>query len=110
MSDSLSPGGLSAIKTLAARLNEERRAQLDIIAQLNDRTVTEEIRLANDAWIAKSKSGPAIKQRAAAVRAEIEREAATKRSAIEAIFEVPTSAARSTPRQDGLGGASVFMP
>lgn len=75
------------VKTLAVRVSEDLRAQLDIIAQLNDRTVTEEIRLALEAWIAKSKSDPAVLKRAESVRAEIEREAATKRNAISAIFE-----------------------
>lgn len=42
--------GYGPVKTLAVRLNESTRAQLDVIAQLNDRTVTDEIRLALDAW------------------------------------------------------------
>lgn len=100
MSETNVAGGPSAIKTLAVRLSEDRRAQLDIIAQLNDRTVTEEIRLAIDAWIDKSKADPAIRDRAAAVRAEIEREAESKRVAIAAIFDGPLSPA-STPRRQG---------
>jgi uncharacterized membrane-anchored protein YjiN (DUF445 family) len=78
--------GYGPIKPLAVRLNESTRAQLDIIAQLNDRTVTDEVRLAIEAWIEKTKSDPSVLQRAEAVRAEIEREAATKRDAIASIF------------------------
>ena len=78
--------GRGPIKTLAVRIHESTRAQLDVIAQLNDRTVTDEIRLALEAWIEKTKSDPSTLQRAEAVRAEIEREAATKRDAIAAIF------------------------
>jgi len=78
--------GYGPMKPLAVRLNESTRAQLDIIAQLNDRTVTDEIRLAVDAWIEKTKSDPSVLQRAQAVRDEIEREAATKRDAIASIF------------------------
>jgi predicted transcriptional regulator len=85
--DSSSPS-YGQMKTLAVRLTEDTRAQLDILAQLSDRTVTEEIRLAIEAWIAKSKSDPAIQQRAKFVREEIEREATTKRNAISAIFDV----------------------
>jgi uncharacterized membrane-anchored protein YjiN (DUF445 family) len=59
------------VKTLAVRVSEDLRAQLDIIAQLNDRSVTEEIRLAIEGWIEKSKSDPAVLQRAESVRAEI---------------------------------------
>ncbi|GAA3734794.1 hypothetical protein GCM10022239_08660 [Leifsonia bigeumensis] len=92
MSDSTraTNAGYGQIKTLAVRLSEDVRAQLDVIAQLNDRTVTDEIRLAIEAWIEKTKSDPSVLQRAQFVRDEIEREAATKRGAIEAIFNKPT--------------------
>jgi uncharacterized membrane-anchored protein YjiN (DUF445 family) len=79
--------GYGPVKTLAVRLNESTRAQLDVIAQLNDRTVTDEIRLAIEDWIQKTKADPSTKQRAQFVRDEIEREAATKRDAIAAIFD-----------------------
>jgi len=77
---------LGPIRTLAVRITDGLRAQLDVIAQLNDRSVTEEIRLALEAWVESSKSDPKVLQRAETVRAEIEREAKTKQSAIEAIF------------------------
>lgn len=83
--------GYGTVKTLAVRINEATRAQLDIIAQLNDHTVTDEIRLALEAWIEKTKSDPTVLERAEAVRAEIEREAATKRDAIDAIFNTKKS-------------------
>lgn len=90
MSDTTPTGHSPAygqVKTLAVRVSEDLRAQLDIIAQLNDRSVTEEIRLALEAWIDKSKSDPAVLKRAESVRAEIEREAQTKRNAISSIFD-----------------------
>lgn len=77
---------LGPIRTLAVRITDGLRAQLDVIAQLNDRSVTEEIRLALESWIEASKSDPKVLQRAETVRAEIEREAQTRQSAIEAIF------------------------
>ncbi|TYL51180.1 hypothetical protein [Agromyces mariniharenae] len=76
----------SQIRTLAVRIADDLRAQLDVIAQLNDRSVTEEIRIALEAWVETSKSDPKVLERAETVRAEIEREAKTKQSAIEAIF------------------------
>jgi hypothetical protein len=88
--------GYGPIKPLAVRLNESTRTQLDIIAQLNDRTVTDEVRLAVEAWIDKTKADPAIQRRAKAVRDEIEREAAGKRDAIAAIFDA--APAPRTPR------------
>lgn len=95
------------LRTLAVRITEDLRAQLDIVAQLTGRSATEEIRLALEHWIERTKSDPAIQKRAEAIRAEIERDAQTRRNAIAAIFggddtadevEAPTSS-RSTARR-----------
>lgn len=75
------------VRTLAVRLSEDLRAQLDILAQLTGRSATEEIRLALEHWIAKSKADPSVLRKAEAVRAEIERDAQTRRNAIAAIFD-----------------------
>jgi predicted transcriptional regulator len=80
------PAAHSPTRTLAVRITDDLRAQLDVIAQLNDRSVTEEIRIALEAWVVTSKSDPKVLQRAETVRAEIEREAETKRNAISSIF------------------------
>ncbi len=74
------------LRTLAVRITEDLRAQLDIVAQLTGRSTTEEIRLALEHWIEKTKSDPAIQEKAATIRTEIEREAQTRRNAIAAIF------------------------
>tara|TARA_R100000365_G_scaffold3586_1_gene12436 strand:- start:5720 stop:6040 length:321 start_codon:yes stop_codon:yes gene_type:complete len=87
---------LGPLRTLAVRITDGLRAQLDVLAQLNDRTVTEEIRLALESWVETSKSDPKVLERAETVRAEIEREAKTKQSAIEAIFG--NAAATKAPR------------
>ncbi len=76
----------SPVRTLAVRITDDLRAQLDLIAQLNDRSVTEEIRVALEHWIETTKSDPKVLQRAESVRADIEREAETKRNAIATIF------------------------
>jgi ribosomal 50S subunit-associated protein YjgA (DUF615 family) len=78
--------GAGQLRTLAVRITEDLRAQLDIIAQLTGRSTTEEIRLALEYWIEKTKADPATLQRAEAIRAEIERDAQTRRKAIAAIF------------------------
>lgn len=88
----------SQVRPLSVRMTESTRAQLDIIAQLNDRSVTEEVRLAIESWIEKSKNDPRVLERAEAVRADIEREAATKRSAISAIFDPPAPAGKAAPK------------
>lgn len=77
---------LGPVRPLSIRITDGLWAQLEVIAQLNDRSVTEEIRLALEAWVETSKSDPKVLERAETVRAEIEREAQTRRSAIEAIF------------------------
>jgi hypothetical protein len=90
----------AGIRPLSVRMTEGTRAQLDIIAQLNDRSVTEEVREAIEFWIERSKTDPKVLQRADAVKAEIEREAATKRGAIAAIFDKPKDqeAPKASPR------------
>jgi predicted transcriptional regulator len=106
MSDSITTpssgyDGGSTIRPLSVRMTDDTRAQLDIIAQLNNRSVTEEVREALEHWIEKSKTDPKVLQRAETVRAEIEREAATKRGAIASIFDNGGKAAAKpavTPR------------
>lgn len=81
--DGVPPGaGVDSIRPLSVRMYESARAQLEILAQLNGRSVTEEIRLALEAWVEQSKRGPEGQE----VREDIEREAAMRRSAIESIF------------------------
>jgi predicted transcriptional regulator len=89
---------------LAVRISEDLRAQLDVVAQITGRSTTEEIRLALEHWIEKTKSDPATLQKAAAVRAEIERNAQTQRNAIASNFggdaattDEPTESAPSRP-------------
>jgi predicted DNA-binding protein len=84
------PSG-SQLRTLAVRISEDLRAQLDVVAQITGRSATEEIRLALEHWIEKTKSDPATLEKAEAIRAGIEREAQTRRDAITAIFGGNTS-------------------
>jgi predicted DNA-binding protein len=103
------------IRPLSVRMTEGTRAQLDIIAQLNNRSVTEEVREALEHWIEFSKGDAKILARADAVKAEIERDAAMKRGAIAAIFDKPekekpkaaTPPPKSTTSSTPASGASV---
>ncbi|PZR03572.1 MAG: hypothetical protein DI536_35810 [Archangium gephyra] len=86
-----------AIRPLSVRMTEKARLQLEILADLNERSVTEETRIALEAWIEKSKSDPKVLERAEQVRAKIEREAASRRGAIDSIFEAaPKAGAKPT--------------
>ena len=55
--------------------------------QLNDRRVTDEIRIALEAWVETSKSDLKVLQRAEKVRADVERAAETKLNAISSMVE-----------------------
>lgn len=85
------------LRTLAVRISEDLRAQLDVVGQITGRSTTEEIRLALEHWIEKTKADPATKQKAEKIRKDIEREAQTRRNAISAIF----GASETTPN-DGV--------
>ena len=114
MSEPVKPAnaGTTQLRTLAVRISEELRAQLDIIAQLTGRTATEEIRLALEHWIEKTKSDPAVLRKAEAVRAEIEREAETRRQAIAAIFsgDKPPRGKATAPRASGSAAKPSESP
>ena len=78
--------GDTARKTLAIRLEAEQHAQLTMIAQLEELTVTDAIRQAIDSWIEERRNSPQIQQRAQAVLEDIERDAASKRGALAALL------------------------
>lgn len=82
-------GGTSkerGVKTLAIRLEPDLHAQLTLIAQLRDSTITDEIRTALAAHIALVKDQPELAARADDVLEAIEREAVTRREAISTLF------------------------
>lgn len=89
-------GGGGQLRTLAVRITEDLRAQLDVVAQITGRSTTEEIRVALEHWVDKTKSDPAILEKAAAIRAKIERDAKTARDAISAIFGAGDTATDET--------------
>ena len=80
------PSGKASVKTLAIRLEPDLHAQLSVIAQLRDSTISDEIRMAIEAHITASKSAPELAARGAAVLEEIEHDAAVRRDAIAALF------------------------
>lgn len=100
--------GSAAYKVLSVRTSEDTRAQLEVLALLNERSVTEETRIALEHWVEQSKSDPAVLKRAEQVRAEIERDAETKRNAINAVLgnkDSKTASARSTKQASASPGA-----
>jgi predicted transcriptional regulator len=72
------------MKTMAIRLEDELHAQLALVAQLEGTTVTDLIRSAVAGYIEQKRAE--LSGHAEAALAEIEREAATRRQAITALF------------------------
>lgn len=88
-------------RVLSLRLDEDIRAQLDVLAQLNERSLTEECRLGLEHWVAKSKTDAGVLARAEQVRAEIERDAEIRRNAITAVLGTTTAPKATRPKQAG---------
>ena len=74
-------------KTLAIRLDDSQHAQLSMLAQLLETTVTDVIRSAITERIQTMSSNPLVAERAEAVMAKIDAEAATRRDAIAEMFK-----------------------
>jgi hypothetical protein len=99
--DQLASPGEPARKTLAIRLEGEQHAQLTMIAQLEQLTVTDAIRQAIDGWIESKRNNPLLKQRAKEVLNAIEAEANTRRGAIAALLGDETSEPLGTESNGG---------
>ena len=76
----------SARRTLAVRLEVTQHAQLAMIAQLEQLTITEAIRQAIDQWIEVRRGNPELLKRAEAVLQDIEREAASRKGALSSLL------------------------
>jgi len=83
------------LKTIAVRVEESLHAQLRFIAQLNDSSITEEIRRAIETRIATAQDDPDLVTRAQQARDEIEREAAARSAAIAGFLGKPAVSATS---------------
>ncbi|MDT0309673.1 hypothetical protein RM780_22330 [Streptomyces sp. DSM 44917] len=101
------PNAGGQLRTLAVRITEDLRARLDVVAQITGRSTTEEIRVALEHWVERTKSDPTILKKAAAIRAEIEREAQTRRNAISAIFGAEEPAEPETEPSPPAGRSST---
>jgi predicted transcriptional regulator len=76
-----------SLKTLAIRLDDRVHAQLAVLAQLSNTSITDLIRKAIEAYIDQQRTQGDLADKAAGVLEEIEREADARRSAIQALFE-----------------------
>jgi len=88
------------VKTLAIRLDDDLHAQLSVIAQLSELTITDAIRQSIEEWVEAKRSQPEVTARAQSVLDEIERDAAQRRSAIATLFgpsDEPKASAEPEP-------------
>jgi predicted DNA-binding protein len=81
-----SPNKSAGVKTLAIRLEPELHAELSLIAQLREQTITDEIRQAIESHVRMIKTLPALADKADEVLADIERQAAARREAFARLF------------------------
>lgn len=87
------------MKTLAIRLEDDLHAQLSMVAQLGELTITDAIRQAIDQWIETKRSQPELAARAQSVLDEIENDAAQRREAIATLFGSDTASAAKTTEE-----------
>jgi len=92
--------GDGVVKTLAIRLDDDLHAQLSVIAQLSELTITDAIRQSIEQWVEAKRSQPEVTARAQSVLDDIERDAAQRRSAIATLFgpsDEPKASAEPQP-------------
>lgn len=101
----MEPGnGKTGIKTLGLKLPDELHAQFALVAQLDGLSLTDAMRRAVELYVEHKQAQPDFAARAAAVLEEIEREAATRRGAIQALFGntgTPPAEAKATSKRRG---------
>ena len=88
-----------SIRVLSLRLDDGLRAQLEVLAQIQQRSLTDECRLGLEAWIETSRADPTVLARAEQVRVEIETEAETRRGAIAMVLGDKPAPDRRTTKQ-----------
>lgn len=96
------------MKTLGIRLEDDLHAQLSVLAQLAETSITDEIRLAIERHVEARRSDPELTRRAQAVREEIDREAKLRQDAIVTLFaknnDTTTSGKESATKRPAKNG------
>jgi predicted transcriptional regulator len=110
------------VKTLAIRLEDDLHAQMSVLAQLRESTITEEIRHAIENHLESSKHDTELNGRAKTVLEDIERESKARQAAIATLFStedqsasvsrtaVPNAVVPLKPVNDKKPGASTSSP
>ena len=101
-----STSGRNGVKTLGIRFRPDLHTQITVIAQLRGRSFQDEVIAASEAHVAQAKSDPALVTRIQAAIADIDRDAASRRDALAALFsttEPEAKAAEQTTQPDSGG-------
>ena len=104
-----STSGKNGFKTLGIRFRPDLHTQITVIAQLRGRSFQDEVIAACEAHLAQAKSDPALVTRIQAAIADIDRDAASRRDALAALFSTtdPAQAAgegAEQPAEPDSGG------
>ena len=99
MSEPTGKTATGGVKTLGVKLFDELHAQFAMVAQLNGLSLNDAVLQAVTEYIDRNRGEADFAERAAAALAEVEREAAARREAIQALFgaKVPDAAASAEP-------------
>lgn len=101
---STSTSGRNGFKTLGIRFRPDLHTQITVIAQLRGRSFQDEVIAACEAHLAQAKSDPALVTRIQAAIADIDRDAASRRDALAALFS-PTE-----PEAEAAAGEGAKQP
>ena len=102
--DTSTNGGKNGFKTLGIRFRPDLHTQITVIAQLRGRSFQDEVITACEAHLAQAKSDPALVTRIQAAIADIDRDAASRRDALAALFN-PTE-----PEAEAVAGEGAEQP
>lgn len=91
------------VKTLAIQLTDDQHAQLVLISQVEGLSLKDVLKQAVDALIERKRTEPDFAARATSVLEEIDREAASRRQAIQTLFAQgqPTSSDQAAGPGEG---------
>jgi hypothetical protein len=93
-----STNGKNGVKTLGIRFQAALHTQLTVIAQLRGHSIQDEVVAAVEAHLAQAKSDPALVTRIQAAIADIDRDAASRRDALAALYS-PTEPEAGASRE-----------
>lgn len=91
------PNGKAGTKTLGIKLPPDLHAQFSVVTQMDGISLAEGVLRAVDLYVRTQSQSPDFAERAAAAVEEMEREAAARRGAVQALFGVGGGEAQAAP-------------